>query len=401
MNGIQPELENLLSETMAQARTRAQTAFDRLAEPVQDSLVLFGAGRLGRKTALGLTEMGLHPLAFADNNPALWGQTVEAVPVLSPQEAVARHANNAVFVITIWGAGSAHRQAHSRQQLLSLGCPRVASFGLLFWKYADIFLPYYGLDLPYRVLEQAEAVRTAFDLWADDASRQEFLAQLRWRLTLDFDGLPSPATHPQYFAPDLFRQTGQEQFVDCGAFTGDTIAQFLAGWGGSFEKIVALEPDPTNFRKLMAYIAAQPPETRAKIRALPVAAGVRRETAYFQAMGAPSSAIAANGSLPVECMPLDEILKDDAPTFIKMDIEGAEPAALLGSRRVFETQRPVLAVSAYHRQDHLWQIPLLIRSMVEDYHYFLRPHNEEGWDLICYAVPVERLKQQGDKNGHH
>jgi hypothetical protein len=55
--------------------------------------------------------------------------------------------------------------------------------------------------------------------------------------------------------------------------------------------------------------------------------------------------------------------------------------------------RPILAVSVYHRQDHLWSIPLELAKVCKDYEFFLRPHGTEGWDLICYAVPVERLKR--------
>ena len=38
------------------------------------------------------------------------------------------------------------------------------------------------------------------------------------------------------------------------------------------------------------------------------------------------------------------------------------------------------------------RIPLLLREWRNDYALFLRPHNEEGWDLVCYAVPRARLK---------
>ena len=41
----------------------------------------------------------------------------------------------------------------------------------------------------------------------------------------------------------------------------------------------------------------------------------------------------------------------------------------------------------------LWKIPLLLREWRNDYALFLRPHNEEGWDLVCYAVPRERLSR--------
>ena len=89
--------------------------------------------------------------------------------------------------------------------------------------------------------------------------------------------------------------------------------------------------------------------------------------------------------------PLDSLLGDARPTFMKFDIEGAEVDALTGARQTIERQAPILAVCVYHQQDHLWRIPLLLREWRDDYALFLRPHNEEGWDLVCYAVPRARL----------
>ena len=40
---------------------------------------------------------------------------------------------------------------------------------------------------------------------------------------------------------------------------------------------------------------------------------------------------------------------------------------------------------------HLWRIPLMLREWCPDASLFLRPHNEEGWDLVCYVVPPARL----------
>jgi hypothetical protein len=53
-------------------------------------------------------------------------------------------------------------------------------------------------------------------------------------------------------------------------------------------------------------------------------------------------------------------------------------------------------VCVYHLQNHLWKIPLMLREWRDDYAFFLRPHNEEGWDLVCYAVPRERLTWTGE-----
>ena len=97
-----------------------------------------------------------------------------------------------------------------------------------------------------------------------------------------------------------------------------------------------------------------------------------------------------SGSLEVQGEPLDRVLANETPTYLKMDIDGAEPDALLGARRTLERCRPTLAVCVYHEQDHLWRIPLWIDSLKLGYRFFLRPHHEECWDLILYAIPEGR-----------
>jgi len=52
----------------------------------------------------------------------------------------------------------------------------------------------------------------------------------------------------QYFPP--FSLGRNEVFVDCGAFDGDTIAQFRRATDDHFDQIIAFEPDPVNFAAL-------------------------------------------------------------------------------------------------------------------------------------------------------
>jgi len=96
----------------------------------------------------------------------------------------------------------------------------------------------------------------------------------------------------------------------------------------------------------------------------------------------------------VQCVRLDDLFADQPMSFLKLDIEGAEPEAIAGARHIIARDRPIIAMCVYHRQNHLWQLPLLVDSIVEDYRYYLRPYNEEGWDLVCYAIPNERTLMQ-------
>ena len=383
------ELDVLLDEDVAAARTRAASAFDAAAAPFERSLVLFGAGNLGRKALRGLRKVGIEPLAFADNNASLWGGSVEGVPVLSLADAAERYAGRAAFVMTIWRGEGSDTMAERCRPLRALGCTHVVDFGALFWKYAELFLPHYSLDLPHHVLEAREDVRRAFALWQDDASRKEFVAQIRWRLHLDFDGLPRPVGHEIYFPDDLAQITDDEVFIDCGAFDGDTMATFLRRQGDRFRRYVALEADPGNFDRLQRNVSALPERIRQKIACQSLAVGARHERVRFAAMGTEASAVGF-GDMEIDCAPLDEVVGQLEPTWLKMDIEGSELDALHGAREIIRRATPVLAVCVYHQQDHLWRIPLLMSELAANYRLYLRPHLLESWDLVCYAVPSSR-----------
>ncbi|MBI3504320.1 MAG: FkbM family methyltransferase [Proteobacteria bacterium] len=386
------ELDALLAEPVEVARAREARAFDDASRG--RPIVLMGSGGLGRRTLAGLRAVGVTPLAFADNDVSRQGTEHDGLRILSPEDAAREFGATAAFVVTIWGANSPHRFEHTREQLRDLGCDVIVPFPLLYWKYPSQLIPHYLIELPHRVLEQAADVRRAYALWDDDASRAEYLAQLRLRLHADFDGLSHPAAHPQYFPDDLYAWRDDECIVDGGAYDGDSIRSLVVLHGDAFKRVIAFEPDPANFAKLEATVAALPVEWRSRITLLRMALGDASGTLPMAATGTASSAMgggAAEETVQVAVEPLDDVIDGARPTFIKFDIEGAEPEALRGARRTIEAFGPVCAICVYHRQDHLWQLPLMLHEWRRDYAFYLRPHNEEGWDLVCYAVPRARL----------
>jgi hypothetical protein len=70
-------VEHLLAEGVAGARERESRTYERLAGPLGTRMVLFGAGGLGRRCLAGLRRYGIEPLAFVDNNSALWGKQID------------------------------------------------------------------------------------------------------------------------------------------------------------------------------------------------------------------------------------------------------------------------------------------------------------------------------------
>jgi FkbM family methyltransferase len=383
-DSLQKKLDEVLAGNPQAIIQQQRNAFGDRIKGREGRYVLCGSGRLGRIAIEGLRKAGVEPLAYADNNPKTWGSTVEGLPVMSPKDAAAKFADNAVFVTSVYTAAPLHRQ------LTDMGL-LVVSYPSLAWTFSDALLPHGALDLPNQIFAEADSVRQAFSLWADDASREEYLGQLLWRTSLDPGTLPPhlPANEI-YFPADLVQITDREAFVDCGAFDGDSVRDFVARSGGRFGSIVALEPDPVNCKKLQEYMAAQPREIRDKMRAVHAAAGSVWQLVNFNVTGTAGSAV-GSGDFEVECIPLDKLFEDTPPSYIKMDIEGAELDALQGAKRIMHDHHPVLAICLYHRQDDLWKIPLFIHSVAEDYRLFLRRYSDDCWEQVLYAIPNDRL----------
>jgi FkbM family methyltransferase len=327
--------------------------------------------------------------APAVSNPNPSQQQVMGLPVLSPKDAAEQYGASALFVVTIWSLG--HFYPKTRAQLEGLGCAHVESTASLRWKFADRLLPDFCQDLPHKLYEQASEVRKAASLWADDSSRREYLNHVKWRALGDQDALGPPVKEESYFLDSLYRINDHEVFVDCGAYTGDTAEQVIRR-NPAFSRIIAIEADPENFDRLTKWIGTLEASVASRITALNVAVGAKRGQLRFQAGGGEGAKLAADGNVVVECVPIDDLATETAPTFIKMDIEGAELDALEGARRSIQKHRPILSICVYHKQNDLWRIPLFIHTLAEDYRLFLRPHDVDGWQLVCYAVPANRLR---------
>lgn len=75
---------------------------------------------------------------------------------------------------------------------------------------------------------------------------------------------------------------------------------------------------------------------------------------------------------------------------IKMDIEGADELALLGSLKTINKFRPQLAISIYHTPDHFTQIPLLLNRECKNYSFYISSYHFISNELVLYAIPNER-----------
>lgn len=380
-------LQDLFSEPGSSVRRRERNSLHELLEQRDQRCVVFGAGSMGRRSLAALTSIGIQPLAVCDNNPDLWGMRVENLPILSPASAAGRFGEDAVFFVTI--RNELHSYRATAEQLTQLGCQHISSADCIAWRFPEIFLPFLFYDLPHKVYEQAEQVLLAAELWQDEASRVEYLAQIRLRTHGDPSGLSRPAAKESYFLDGVFDLQQGDVFVDCGAHDGDTIRNVVERQP-RFGKVEAVEADTLSFARLAGYVASIEPSFRSRIRLHQCAVGAQRGRVRFEDSGKVDSKVSDTGETVVDLVPIDAMFRSKQVSMIKMDIEGGEFNALLGARKVIQRDRPILAICVYHLQSDLWRLPLFMRAMVPDYRMYLRTYRGDGIQTVAYAVPPER-----------
>lgn len=229
--------------------------------------------------------------------------------------------------------------------------------------------------------ENEENFRKAYEMLSDEKSKSDYLDILRFKLSGDVKYLIRTHSEKMQLYDDILPLSDDEIIIDLGAYDGDTIREFLTVTAGKYEKIIALEPDEKNFRKL-----ERKTEDLANLIRLNIGAWDKEETLYFAKKSGRNSRL-EDGGIPVQFNSVDNIT-DSKVTFIKMDIEGAELKALEGARNTIQKYRPKLYVCTYHRNEDMFTLPFKIRELYDGYKIYFRQHPYiPAWESNFYAIP--------------
>ncbi len=187
----------------------------------------------------------------------------------------------------------------------------------------------------------------------------------------------------QYFDLPELNHDKKEIFVDAGAYTGDTIENFVR-WTEHFEKIFAFEPDPENRKECQSRVEKL--AIREKVKIFPCGLGKEEGMANFESGAESSSRIGTQGSMSIPITTVDAAVKDERVTFIKMDIEGAELATLRGAANTIKKHHPKLAICLYHKPEDILEIPSYILSLDRSYRLFLRHYALQPAETVLYCI---------------
>ena len=178
--------------------------------------------------------------------------------------------------------------------------------------------------------------------------------------------------------------------IDAGACWGDTALAFSAR-AGRQGRVFAFEMVDENLAVLRSNLQQNPDLAETiEIVESPLAANPDREY-WVQPNGAASRLEPAGGSgKRVLSASIDRFVHQrnlPAVNFIKFDIEGAEKDALLGARETIRRHRPALAVSIYHRNEDIIELPRMIKELHPGYSFHLHGVCLNYGESILFARP--------------
>ena len=198
----------------------------------------------------------------------------------------------------------------------------------------------------------------------------------------------------QYMPEGIIQLHARDVIVDCGAYCGDTLEFFLEK-GVKFEKYIAYELDTINYEKLIKYIDTLETEMKDKIEVYNMAVGnenkevvyYSKEFSSFILKGILSKKIEDKDNIKIaKHIILDQHIEGTKISYIKMDIEGAEMDALRGAVNIIKKYTPMCAICVYHLATDLWELPLFLHELNNNYKLVLRHHSRGYYDTVCYAV---------------
>lgn len=349
------------------------------------AIVVYGAGESFHYfKEIVMRQYGYAPSVVLDRKFAV-GDTFEGVPAfpLDAYHPSVDEKENAIAVVCLGRQSQCDEVAG---MLREKGYRNILSLLDIYEIHNPFVLPEELGHVGFRFyLTQRERIESCLDILADDRSRDVYISCLQTHMRRKPVAIPQCARYEQYTPHDIRLARGASRLVYCGVSVGE-MARVL-GDLGTVQELVCFEPDPNHFRLAAEYLAMHHQHVAGRVAVMPCA--VYRHEAlepFTYSDTSFGSRILASGESRIQTVTIDHVLPGFDPSYIIMDVEGAEPDALKGSENTIRLSRPDLAICVYHAPHHLWEIPLYLNSLNIGYKFYLRNYTGLVSETVLYAT---------------
>lgn len=219
--------------------------------------------------------------------------------------------------------------------------------------------------------ENADKIDRVYTMLADDMSRKVYSDVINFKISGKIEYLNSCTTEKSEVYSKLIKLSDNEVYVDLGAYNGDTALEFIEATDAKYKSIYAFEPNPRNFRKMKKNIGEIIDLDECNNIHLINAGAYSKTTAVGFTKGeGRMTMISDKADNTVECYAVDDVV-DEQATLIKLDVEGAEKDVILGAKKQISGKARLIC-SLYHRNEDMFDLPLLINSINPDLKLYIR-----------------------------
>lgn len=331
-------------------------------------IVIWGAGNTTELNRKAIMEEKLLPCFFVDGDSKKWGTKKWDIDIVSPDNIKKRCANPIVLI------SSANPEA----------CRGITA------KLNEMEIVNYHMIDEIIWGRHREEIMFVYNMLESENSKKLFARIILSRMA----GEDIPEEYVigrQYFIEKNFRMRNSKQiFVDCGAYVGDSIEQYLFVKEGVFGDIYAFEPDSKNVEALSKRVQRLKDEwgiSEDRIHIIEGAVGKENGRLFIQNdIGGLGAKVTDDDSgNEIQVYGLDSFFKDAPVGFIKADIEGYEFDMLEGAAELIKKYKPLIAICVYHQSTDLYKIPLFLKELNNDYRIKIAQHYYDYTETVLYA----------------
>ncbi len=228
--------------------------------------------------------------------------------------------------------------------------------------------------------ENREKINFAYNLFADGFSKEIYKGYMNFLYGGELNTLKAITTPENEAFENILNLSGNETYIDIGAYRGDTVDTFINYCGGSYKEIICAEPDTKTYLKLINHC-----ENLNNFKAFNAAVTDTDGVVGFSNLHGRQSSV--GGDKLTNSVSLDTLCENTEPSYIKIDSEGCEYDILSGGRDILEKFSPKLNVAAYHKSEDVFELAILLNSINPRYKIHLRHHPYiPAWDTLLYCT---------------
>ena len=342
------------------------------------SIYIYGAGEYAHDISRALANNQIRTKAFIiDDNYAgkIEKRLIEEITIISLSEYRLRESKSDIVINGI--ANTENFLKVTSKQIFK--CLYLWYEPVPLWKYEDEFFK-----------QNKTRLKETESLFADDDSKVILYAFLEAKRAGGSVNDINVASQEHTYFNSLTEMEFCGAYVDCGAYNGDSVNQYFSFIGNQDTVVFAFEPDDINFNIMKARF-----EDKSNVHCFNMGIWHSKGQLNFNMQGDMASKLTDTKieDQSVNVTDIDSIVSTTTVGFIKMDIEGSELFGLQGAQNTIRRDHPILAISAYHKQEDLITLPKYIKQFEnEDFHYdlYLRHHGVCAYELVLYAIPIRK-----------